>query len=189
MAEELYLANLTTFEMSLGLNSGDTAFCLKQNCSPRWEDDFSDMFVFSRLKALFTNFRTIQRHKLFSPGNLSCSASSAPTSLDLGIAAISCLQSSAPGLSAADTERTLTTANQPRAHRSPQNINSICTAPSSLFLSHLTGEGEHPLLSSKLKSWSTVSYDYWVVASTISWTLIWSTELFEFGVLCYPPSL
>lgn len=80
MAEDLYLANLIIFEMNLGLNLGDTAFCLKQNSSLRWGEDFSDMFVFSKLKALFTNFRTIQHHKLFSPGNLSCSASSAPTS-------------------------------------------------------------------------------------------------------------
>ncbi|CAM9571892.1 unnamed protein product, partial [Bubo scandiacus] len=50
-----------------------------------------------------------------------------PTNLDLGIVAISCLQCSAPGLSSPDTERTLLAANQPRAHRSPRNINSICT--------------------------------------------------------------
>lgn len=29
---------------------------------------------------------------------------------------------------------------------------------------------------------------YWVAASRFSWTLIWRTEQFEFGVLCYPPS-
>lgn len=50
--------------MYLGLNLGDTDFCLKLNCFLGWED-FSDMFLFSKLKALFTNFRTIQHHSHF----------------------------------------------------------------------------------------------------------------------------
>lgn len=93
-------------------------------------------------------------------------------SLDLGIAAISCLQGSAPGLSSPDTERTRSTAHGPRAPASPRNITSICTVPSSFFPSYLREgvAGEHPLLSAVSLSLKTET-QFIMLIESLHWHL------------------
>lgn len=180
--------------MYLALNLGDAAFWLKPNDFLGWEEDFSDMFLFRRLKALSTNFRTIQHHKPFSLGNPSCYASAAPTSLDLGIAAISCLQCSTPGLSSPDTERTLSIANQPWAHTSLRNISRICSVHSFSFLLILLGGGGTSFAVCnfpKLRNWSIIYCARSTLTLTFSWTLCLkhrATKIWGYVAHSYPLS-